>query len=248
LITGAASGIGQAMAKVFSGLGSSLFLLDIDKIGLGQTVDLIKGSDCEVDSYVVDLANKKEIDDFWQKIVDNPPSVLVNNAGIYPFQDFLLLTEEKLKWVLNVNLNSAVWMCQNFIKSRNKKGGVIINISSVEAILPFKEDLIPYCISKSGVISLTRSIARDYGRHGFRANVILPGAIKTPGTEFLIKSAVNKLKLKLLRTGYNFNERIALGRWGKPDEVAKVAVFLASDMSSYVQGSVIPVDGGFLSS
>jgi 3-oxoacyl-[acyl-carrier protein] reductase len=149
---------------------------------------------------------------------------------------------------MDINLNSVFWMCQNFIKRRGKQGGIIINISSIEAILPFKEDLVQYSISKSGVIALTRSLARDYGRKGFRANVILPGAIKTPGTRGLAKDAIVNLRLDLMKTGYDFQQRLALGRWGNPDEVAKVALFLASDLASYVQGAMIPVDGGFLSS
>jgi NAD(P)-dependent dehydrogenase (short-subunit alcohol dehydrogenase family) len=76
---------------------------------------------------------------------------------------------------------------------------------------------------------------------------VLPGAIRTPGTESLVKKAIAKLQLNLIRTGINFNSRLTLGRWGKPDEVAKVVLFIASDMASYLQGTMIPVDGGFLS-
>lgn len=79
-------------------------------------------------------------------------------------------------------------------------------------------------------------------------NAILPGAIKTPGTESLIKEAIKKARFDLIATGLMFQQRLALGRWGRPDEVAKAAVFLASDLASYVQGAGIPVDGGFLSS
>lgn len=88
---------------------------------------------------------------------------------------------EFLEKTLNVNMNSAFWMCQHFIKLRSKKGGIIVNISSVEAILPFKKDMMDYGMSGDGIIALTRSLARDYGRDGFRANVALPGAIKTSG-------------------------------------------------------------------
>jgi NAD(P)-dependent dehydrogenase (short-subunit alcohol dehydrogenase family) len=139
------------------------------------------------------------------------------------------------------------WMCQNFIR-RKKKNGIIVNISSIEAIMPFKEDVISYGMSKAGVISLTRSIARDYGRKGFRANVVLPGAIYTEGTKSLVKKTLRTLDLKLVNVGYLFNKRLAMGRWGKPEEVAKVILFLSSDLASYVQGAMIPVDGGFLSS
>jgi len=241
LITGCGKGIGKAMADTFSDAGAKLILIDKDNSALEN----FKKTQNAV-THSVDISNEKEIRALWEKI-DEAPNIIVNNAGIYPFEDFLQLSAEDLEKTLAINLKSIIWMCQEFVKRRKKKGGVIINVSSIEAILPFKEDLIPYSVSKSGVIALTRSLARDYGRRGFRANVILPGAIKTPGTKKLRKDAVSKLRFKLLRTGYDFSERLAMGRWGEPEEVAHVALFLASDLSSYVQGALIPVDGGFLS-
>jgi NAD(P)-dependent dehydrogenase (short-subunit alcohol dehydrogenase family) len=103
-------------------------------------------------------------------------------------------------------------------------------------------------MSKAGIIALTRSLARDYGKSGFRANVVLPGAISTAGVRSLMKDAIFNVKLDLVKSGYDFQQRLAAGRWGEPDEVAKVVLFLSSDLASYVQGAIIPVDGGFLSS
>jgi NAD(P)-dependent dehydrogenase (short-subunit alcohol dehydrogenase family) len=193
------------------------------------------------------LAKKESIDAFWEDIAGELPDIIINNAGIYPFKDYLEVDKVFYEKTLEVNLHSVFWMCQNFIKRRGAKGGVIVNISSIEAMIPFKEDLAHYSISKAGVMALTRSLARDYGKKGFRVNCILPGAIRTPGTENLVKKAISKMQLRLIRTGIHFNARLSLGRWGKPDEVAKVILFLASDMASYVQGTMIPVDGGFLS-
>jgi len=234
LITGSSSGIGRAIAERFSEARANLILLDINAADPNTT-------------YPIDLSDKNKIDEFWNntKVL---PDILVNNVGIYPEQNFLRLSKESLNKTLSINMESTVWMCQNFIKLRGKKGGIIVNISSIEAILPFKRDLIPYSMSKAGVIALTRSLARDYGRDGFRVNAILPGAIETPGTGSLVKSALKNFRVDLIKTGYNFNERLANGRWGKPDEVAKAVIFLSSDLASYVQGTLLPVDGGFLSS
>ncbi|MBM3707662.1 MAG: SDR family oxidoreductase [Actinobacteria bacterium] len=248
LISGAASGIGRAISCRFAEAEADLVLLDIDEKGLQETKELLNIFNCNITTYKVDLSKKEEIDLFWENAGENLPDILINNAGIYPFKDYLKVDESFYAKTLEINLNSVFWMCQNFIRKRENIGGVVVNISSIEAVVPFKEDLAHYSISKSGVIALTRSLARDYGRKGFRVNGILPGAIKTPGTENLVKLAITRLQFNLIKTGINFKSRLALGRWGKPDEVAKVVLFLSSDLASYVQGVMIPVDGGFLTS
>lgn len=248
LVTGAASGIGKATAVRFAEAGADLILLDIDREGLAKTAEDLKSYSSDITTRVVDLSLKEQIDDFWESTGDSLPDILVNNAGVYPMKDYLDVDESLLQKVLSINLTSVFWMCQQFISRRINWGGVIVNVSSIEAILPFARNLVPYSVSKSGVVALTRSLARDYGRKGFRANVILPGAIKTPGTAGLARTAIRQFNIELMKAGYSFQGRLALGRWGTPDEVACVALFLASDMASYVQGAIVPVDGGFLSS
>lgn len=248
LITGAASGIGRAIAGRFAEAGASLILLDIDAGGLKRTAAEVKEFGSDVSTETLDLTRHDQIDDLWHRLALDAPDILVNNAGLYPLKDFLEVNEAFLDGVVKVNLEAAFWMSQRFIASRKRDGGIIVNVASIEAILPFKDDLVPYSVSKAGIIALTRSLARDYGRKGFRVNVILPGAIRTPGTDTLVRYAARHLRLDLLKTGYTFQARLALGRWGKPDEVARVALFLASDLASYVQGAMVPVDGGFLSS
>ena len=101
-------------------------------------------------------------------------------------------------------------------------------------------------ISKTGVIALTRALAKEYGRRGFRINVIIPGGIFTPGTRAVARD-ISQFRFSLLKTGYDFKARLPMNRGGQPDEVARVALFLASDLASYVRGALVPVDGGFLS-
>jgi NAD(P)-dependent dehydrogenase (short-subunit alcohol dehydrogenase family) len=246
LITGSAVGIGKAIACRFAEAGADLELVDINKEGLRRTRRELSEFASEINTHVADLSRKEAIDSLWETLKGREPDILVNNAGIYPFRDFLAVDDTFLKKVMDLNLNSVFWMCHHMIARRARRGGVIINIGSIEAILPFEKDLVPYSVSKSGVIALTRSLAKEYGKAGFRVNVIVPGGIVTPGTKAVAKE-IARFKVGLLKSGVEFKLRLPLDRGGQPDEVARIALVLASDLSSYVQGALIPVDGGFLS-
>jgi 3-oxoacyl-[acyl-carrier protein] reductase len=247
IITGAASGIGRAIAYRFAEAGSDLHLLDINAEALKSLKkEIAERFSVSTSIHKIDLSKKEEIDRFWEEL-DDDPDTLVNNAGIYNFRDFLSVDEEFLELTMKVNLYSAFWMSQYLIRRRGGRGGVIINIGSIEAILPFAKGLVHYDISKAGIIALTRALAREYGKLGFRVNAVIPGGIETPGTERLRREAILKLKVDIIKTGMNFMARLPLGRMGKPDEVARVVLFLASDLASYVHGALIAVDGGFLS-
>lgn len=248
LITGAASGIGKAASLRFAESGSDLLLVDIDKKGLEQARNDLEIFNIDVSTFIIDLSNKQAIDDFWKDTEIEIPDILINNAGIYPSMDYLKVDKDFYEKILDINLNSVFWMCQNFIKARKNTGGIIVNIASIEAVTPFKEEMTHYTISKSGVYALTRSLAHDYGKYGFRVNGVIPGVVKTPGIFNVAITALKKLKLNLVKTGYNYKNRLALGRLGNPDEIAKVIFFLCSDLASYVQGVMMPVDGGFLAS
>ena len=246
LITGSAVGIGKAIAFRFAEAGADLELVDVNMKGLRAVAKELVQFKSEINIHEVDLSKKEEIDVLWERLNGKEPDILVNNAGIYPFKDFLEVDDAFLKKVMDINLNSAFWMCHHMIKRRLKRGGVIINIGSIEAIMPFATDLIPYNISKAGVIALTRALAKEHGKSGFRINVIIPGGIVTPGTKAVAKQ-LSQFDIGVFKSGLQYKMRLPLGRGGQPDEVARVALVLASDLSSYVHGALIPVDGGFLS-
>jgi len=246
LITGAAVGIGRAIAHRFAEAGADLQLVDMDARGLGTVRSQLSQFAQDIETHRVDLSSKENIGALWEELSGREPDILVNNAGIFPFKSFLEVDEVFLEKVMSVNLNSALWMCQHMIRRRLRKGGVIINIGSIEAILPFEKHLSAYSISKAGVIALTRSLAKEYGGYGFRVNALIPGGIVTPGTKAVARE-LTQGNVRLLRTGMEFKLRLPIGRGGQPDEVARTALFLASDLSSYVHGALIPVDGGFLS-
>lgn len=247
LVTGAAGGIGEATALRLAELGSGLYLVDIDEGGLKRVREEVAEYGVPAQYFVADLSRKEEIDELWGRLKGREPDTLINNAGVYVFRDFLEVDEATLRKTLAVNLESVFWMCQHFIRSRLGEGGVIVNVGSIEAFLPLARGLVHYDASKLGVVALTRALAKEYGRRGFRINAVIPGGIETPGVERLRREALTRLKIDLVKSGIEFRMRLPLGRFGKPEEVANVIAFLASDAASYVHGAAIPVDGGFLS-
>jgi len=246
LVTGSSAGIGKAMAYRFAVAGADLELVDINEEGLKTVKEELESFNRKIAIHRVDLSKKQEIDSLWLNLKGKEPDILVNNAGIYPTKSFLNVDQVFFKKVMDTNLNSVFWMCQHMIRNRLRKGGVIINIGSIEAVMPLKEGLSHYDISKAGVMVFSRALASEYGKHGFRINVLVPGGIWTEGTKSLAKEAM-KFKLNVVRSGIEYNMRTPLGRLGRPDEIARMALVLASDLSSYVNGTLIVVDGGFLS-
>ncbi len=147
--------------------------------------------------------------------------------------------------VMAINLRSVFWTCQHFVRARKDKEDVIINVGFIKAFLPFAKGLVHYDAAKLGVVAITRAIARV--REEDRANVIVPGGIETGGVKRPKKEAIMKLDMEKIGISFNFNARLPMGRFGETDEVARVMLLLASDLASYVNRAVIPVDGGFLS-
>jgi len=245
LITGAAAGIGKAIAYRFAEAGADLELVDIDNERLAATKKELESFGTEVNAHETNISKKEERDELWEKLSGHGPGILVNNAGIYPFKEFLNVDESFYKNVIATNLDSVYWMCQEMISRRLKLGGVIVNVGSIEAVVAFKEDLAHYSVSKAGVIALTRALAKEHGKHGFRINAVVPGGIITSGTKRAAKG-IFRFDFGLIKTGIEFKQRLPIGRLGRPDEVACMALVLASDVSSYVHGAAIPVDGGFL--
>lgn len=245
LITGAAAGIGEAVAHRFAEAGAALDLVDIDEEGLKAVRADLAAYRSDVATHRLDLCNHEQIDGLWRRLAGKEPDILVNNAGIYPMKDFLEVDDAFLRKVTDLNQDCVFWMCQGMIRGRGKKGGVIINVASIEAVLPFKADLAHYDMTKAGVIALTRALAKDYGDR-FRINALLPGGILTPGTKG-VALEVLKGEFGIVREGLQFRSRLPIGRFGRPDEVARMALVLASDLSSYVHGALVAVDGGFLS-
>ena len=246
VITGSASGIGRATALRFVEAGAEVHLIDVDIEGLESLKGKIE-SEFEVKVHIhrIDLSKNEEIEGFWKSAP--PIDILVNNAGIYRFKSILEMDESFYRENMTVNLDSVFFMTRHFIEQTGKRHGIIVNVSSIEAFLPFARNLIHYDMAKLGVVALTRAIAKEFGRR-IRANVVVPGGIETESVRRTRKRAILKMELDKIRTGLDFSRRLPVKRFGTPDEVARVVLFLSSEMASDINGAIIPVDGGFLSS
>ncbi|MFC2079455.1 SDR family NAD(P)-dependent oxidoreductase [Candidatus Bipolaricaulota bacterium] len=246
LITGAAAGIGKAIAYRFAEAGADLSVVSIHGDNLAKTESELARIGTQVSLHVVDASDKSAIDGLWSDLEGNEPDILVNTVGIYPFKHFVDVDEAFYQQVMKTNLDSVFWMCQHMIDKRMEQGGIIINVGSTDGIRPFKEALSHYSISKAGVIALTQTLAKEFAKHGFRVNAIVPGAMRPPDAK-AVGRQIRKAGLGAVKIGLEYMHRIPAGRLGQSDEVARMALVLASDLASYVHGAVIPVDGGFLS-
>lgn len=236
LITGAARGIGKAIALKFAEEGANIAFTDlkIDENG-EETRKEIEAKGVKCMAYASNAANFEETAEVVNKIKEDFGSIdiLVNNAGITKDGLMLRMTEQQWDAVIAVNLKSAF----NFIHActpimmRQRKGS-IINMASVVGVHG-NAGQSNYAASKAGLIALAKSVAQEMGSRGIRANAIAPGFIETAMTAALSED-VRKEWMKA----------IPLRRGGQPEDIANVATFLASDMSSYVSGQVIQVDGG----
>lgn len=249
MITGSASGIGKGIAEVLSDAGATIYAVDYNFNLLLELKKEFEGKGRKVKILQYDLSSRNEIQKLWDEVKNEEPDILINNVGLYQFKDFLDIDEDFLNKTLDINLKSCFWMCQFMIKRNIERGrgGTIVNISSIEAVLPLVEGLTHYTTSKAGVIAITRALAKEYAQKGFRINAILPGGIITSGTKNLAKRALMKLDLTLLKAGKRFWDRLPSKKLGKPEDIGKVVLALVSDLFSYVHGAIIPVDGGFLS-
>jgi len=237
IVTGGSSGIGEAIMKTYLGHGAKVAIVDVDEEGLQETekefakfedkVLLIKGDVTKVDNVkkVVDETVEK-----WKKI-----DVLVNNAGVGTISSLMEMTEEEWDYVLDINLKAVFLFTREVAKVMiEQREGCVINLSSINEEVPLAGE-IHYCVSKGGVKMLTRTTALELAPYNIRVNSIAPGMTETALTEEIL--VIPELRSAVLH-------QIPLGRIGRPEDIAKVAVFLASDYASWVTGATIYVDGG----
>jgi len=236
LITGGSRGIGRHMALHFADLGANVAITYARSADAAEkVVQEIKGKNVQGKAFQADAVDFSKAEEVIQSVVDDWGSldVLINNAGITRDNLILRMNEEQWDEVINTNLKSIF----NYSKAAAKpmmraRGGSIINIGSVVGISG-NAGQSNYAASKAGIIGFTKSYAKELASRGIRANVIAPGYILTEMTEQLNEKVLESIKAET-----------PLGRAGNPEEVSNTAAFLASDLSSYITGEVIRVDGG----
>lgn len=242
VITGGTAGIGKAIAQTFVEQGARVVIFGSNSgRGAQAESDLAPhvGQDtgASIRFFQVDVANKEAVEAAMKQIGEEIGTVdiLVNNAGITRDNLMLKMKEDDWDRVLDVNLKSCFNTCQSLYRPMMKaRKGCIINVTSVVG-LTGNPGQVNYAASKSGMIGLTKSLAKELARRGIRVNAIAPGFVETAMTNKLTEE---QKKGSLLQ--------IPMGRYGAPEEIAKVALFLASDMATYVTGQVLAVDGGMV--
>jgi NAD(P)-dependent dehydrogenase (short-subunit alcohol dehydrogenase family) len=240
LITGAGNGMGRCAAELFAGEGARIVVADFDEALGHATVTTITDAGGEAAFVKVDVSDSRQAAAMVEFAVKQFGGlhVLYNNAGIFPVDDGGVTETPEATWerVMDVNLK-GVWLgCKHGIPAMlDSGGGSIVNVASFVAIVGAATAQIAYTASKGGVLSMTREIAVEYARQGIRANSLCPGPIATPMLEELMSDPARRQRRMV---------HIPMGRLGQAEELAKAALFLASDESSYMTGSSLVVDGG----
>ena len=242
VVTGAGSGMGRAITLAFVEEGARVLVADVDRKGGEETVRMAGEKGGEASFCLTDVARTEQVQRMVSAAVERygRVDILVNNAGIEQVGNSQTLTEEQWERALAVNLTGS-FLCAKYAIAEMKKsgGGAIVNIASVEGLSGLSNQ-VAYSASKGGVINLTKCLALDHARSNIRVNAICPGGIRTPmAMGVLDREGMEPLKEYMVR-------QHAMRRFGEPEEITRVAVFLASDDASFITGSSIVADGGWL--
>ena len=247
LVTGAAAGIGFAIAVRLAEAGAKVAIADIDEGRAKEAAAGLRDAGYPVCSIHCDVGDEGSVKSAVDAAVSEMGGIhiLVNNAGVYPRKPLSEMTGEDFRKVVSVNL-TGTFLCTRHVRQvmiRQDRGGCIINIASIEALHPSAAGMTAYDASKGGVLMLTKSTARELGGHDIRVNAVAPGGILTRGVLSHLDregAAADRKELK------RFLSRMVLGRMGAADDIARVALFLASELSGYITGEMIVADGGYL--
>ncbi len=246
IITGGGRGIGRGIALRFAQEGAAVALADREAAASRQTAEEVRALGGKVLALAVDVGRQAQV----RRMVDETAShfggvdILVNNAGISKVIPFLEMTEEDWDLIMAINLKGAFLCCQAVLPIMVRRGkGKIINMSS-QSGKTGNSWYAAYCASKFGLIGLTQSLAAEFAPHGIAVNAICPGVVFTPLWEEQLPDYARKKNLPPGEVKSYLEKRIPMGRLGRVEDVANLALFLASDESEYMTGQALNITGG----
>ena len=237
IVTGASKGIGAAIARRFGEAGAAVAVnYASDKAGAARVVEQIKRDGGKAVSIQANVSKSADVKRLFAetKATLGAPCILVNNAGVFTFQPLEAVTEEEFHRQFDTNVLGTLLATQEAVTAFNGEGGSVINISTISSINPVPSSVV-YSASKSAVDSITKALAKELGDRKIRVNAIAPGMTETEGFKTLGIT---------LETAKAIGLPIPLGRLGQPEDIARVALFLASDQSSWLTGERITASGG----
>ncbi|MEK7625756.1 MAG: SDR family NAD(P)-dependent oxidoreductase [Patescibacteria group bacterium] len=251
IVTGGAVGIGQGIAERLHEAGAKIVIADMNQQNADSEASKLNNlrADSAL-SVVTDVSSKTDIDNLLSKTLEKfgKIDILVNNAGIFPSQPLSVMEEADFMKVIDVNLRGVFLTTKAVSKQMitQGNGGRIINVTSIDALHPSMVGLAHYDSSKHGVWGFTKNVAIELAENKIWVNAIAPGGISTPGVATMQDPSKLPPGIDMKAITDAFLAKIPMHRMGEPDEIGKVALFLASDLSSYMTGSQIVVDGGAL--
>jgi len=250
IVTGGAKGIGYGISYRLAEAGASVLIADIDTPAADKTVAEFTAKGWKAAAVTTDVSSEDDVEAMTRKCRElfGSIDILVNNAGIYPARPIAQMNEADFEKVMHVNLRS-VFLTTKHVSEVMKavgKGGNIINITSIDVLHPSMVGLAHYDASKQGVWGFTKNSALELAPHHIWVNAIAPGGVNTPGIEAMQQGQKPPAGVDPKQQIEAFLAGIPMRRMGEPDDIGKVALFLASDMASYMTGSQIVVDGGVL--